>query len=94
MFRPYLIMIYAYIFISSYKFDKFVGLVEFSYIIEGVSWFRQTSAFCSVSAPYSVCIYFRQYLFLYLFLGFLFLFLLPQKNIKTNVAPPSPVRPA
>jgi hypothetical protein len=46
----------------------------------------------SVSAPYSVSICLWQYLVPSLFPGFLYSFFLPQKNVKTNVAPLSFVR--
>ena len=54
--------------------------------------FRLTHSFVSVSALYSLRICFRQYLFPYSFPGFLYSFLLLQKNMKTNMVAPSSVR--
>jgi hypothetical protein len=48
--------------------------------------------FSSVFASYSFHVYFRKYPFSYLFPVILHSFLLPHKNMKTNMAPLSSVR--
>jgi hypothetical protein len=74
-----------------HKFFDSLDFLEFFLHDSGDLLVPTIICFLSTFAPYSFHIYFQKYLFSYLFPVFPYLFLLPYKNMKINMATLSPV---